>query len=685
MQLRPYQRAAVDAVVDAWSAGFHAPVIALPTGGGKTVTAAHLLRDIRDNVGLRTAWLTDREILMEQTRGELEACGLSVALVQAPSWKTPPADVMAADVLLVMVQTARSRGWLPEDLGIGCMVHDEAHIEHGIVRLWLETGIPACGLSATPIAKWMHQETDASVGRADPARGDRNVNLTAGKYRQFGPWTGPLVAPLSTRSLINDDVLLAPVFRVDIPDPAERKDPLTGERYARAGEDWSAEEAEQIMSPHTRAIAERWRALCDAPASEGGYDGAQPPTLVQAATIDHAAALADAFRRAARDRYSAARRVEGPSICSGSVGQAGQGQVRPTDAGIDSRRSAPPNHASDNDGGADGSRDSGREGESLWIGANSQVGHPATNPVQLRPPSSLEPTVAKRKTQPTGAAQADAGSTPAGRQPIWRVLSARQSTDESRKIMADFRAGKIHGLVAVHKLSIGADAPDATIFVSARPTRSFIVWVQSVGRVIRKPQTERGVPCVTVLDCAGNAHRHAGRLHRFWSDGPKWPFPASPPAGAGSGQGFDGALPLPCDDHPTVFHHAGSTVCSVCFKPLREPEPVEEAKTFRADQVSLRELARTVLRLAQDRACRPPLDGGESARKWAWMQVKTLTGRNPENWPPADWREREWGDPHPVVRRTIKRNGRSYRTWMEMQPGERMEKPEQEQVAWTTQ
>ena len=90
----------------------------------------------------------------------------------------------------------------------------------------------------------------------------------------------------------------------------------------------------------------------------------------------------------------------------------------------------------------------------------------------------------------------------------------------------------------------------------------------------------------------------------------------------------------------------------VCFKPLREPEPVEEAKTFRADQVSLRELARTVLRLAQDRACRPPLDGGESARKWAWMQVKTLTGRQPrDEWPPADWREREWGDPHPVVRR----------------------------------
>ena len=168
MQLRPYQRAAVDAVVDAWSAGFHAPVIALPTGAGKTVTAAHLLRGIRDDVGLRSAWLTDREILMEQTRGELESCGLSVALVQAPPWRTPPADVMAADVLLIMVQTLRSRGWTPDDLSVGCMVHDEAHIEHGIIKLWLETGIPACGLTATPVAKWMHQ---SSTGiRPDPRK-----------------------------------------------------------------------------------------------------------------------------------------------------------------------------------------------------------------------------------------------------------------------------------------------------------------------------------------------------------------------------------------------------------------------------------------------------------------------------------------------------------------------------------
>ena len=77
---------------------------------------------------------------------------------------------MAADVLLIMVQTLRSRGWMPDDLGVGCMVHDEAHIEHGIIRLWLETGIPACGLTATPVAKWMHQSVSPSEIRQDGPR-----------------------------------------------------------------------------------------------------------------------------------------------------------------------------------------------------------------------------------------------------------------------------------------------------------------------------------------------------------------------------------------------------------------------------------------------------------------------------------------------------------------------------------
>ena len=204
------------------------------------------------------------------------------------------------------------------------------------------------------------------------------------------------MAPLSTRSLIDDDVLLAPVFRVDIPDPSEHKDPLTGERYTRAGEDWSAEEAEQIMSPHTRAIAAKWRALCDAPASDGGYDGAQPPTIVQAATIDHAGALADAFRRAARADGSGGLR---PS----RVARQGTSHTA-ADAGL-------------------------RDVPRLCLDGS---------------PIPIEPTVAKRKTQPTGAAQADAGSTPAGRRPSGASCRhGRATTNRARSWPTSAPAGSM--------------------------------------------------------------------------------------------------------------------------------------------------------------------------------------------------------------------------------------------------
>ena len=272
LERRPYQDDTVTAVTDSWCDGSHAPCVALPTGGGKTVIAAKLAAGVKRDAGGRTVMLTDRELLLPQLAETARAIGLTVETVQAPAWKTPPPEVMRADVLVVMAQTAHAREWTPEDLAAACIVPDECHIDRQIVRRWLETGIPACGLSATPLERWMHA--------GEPP----------------GPWTR-LIAPLTTAQMIDDGWLLPPIFREDIPDPSEGIDPLTDQRYARAGEDWSADEAEAIMSPHTQAIAERWRALCDAPASDGGYDGVQPPTLVMASTIDHAGALRDALQR----------------------------------------------------------------------------------------------------------------------------------------------------------------------------------------------------------------------------------------------------------------------------------------------------------------------------------------------------------------------------------------------------
>ncbi len=45
MQLRPYQQKGLDEVVAAWTAGHQNVLLVLPTGGGKTVTFAHIVRE----------------------------------------------------------------------------------------------------------------------------------------------------------------------------------------------------------------------------------------------------------------------------------------------------------------------------------------------------------------------------------------------------------------------------------------------------------------------------------------------------------------------------------------------------------------------------------------------------------------------------------------------------------------
>ena len=69
MQLRPYQQEAVEAVIAARHAGVRRMVLALPTGAGKTVICAELIRRARHPVLV----LAHREELLTQARDKIEA------------------------------------------------------------------------------------------------------------------------------------------------------------------------------------------------------------------------------------------------------------------------------------------------------------------------------------------------------------------------------------------------------------------------------------------------------------------------------------------------------------------------------------------------------------------------------------------------------------------------------------
>ena len=63
--LRPYQDAAIQGLRDAFAAGYHSPLLVLPTGGGKTVTFSFMASRLAAN-GKRLAILVHRDELVDQ-------------------------------------------------------------------------------------------------------------------------------------------------------------------------------------------------------------------------------------------------------------------------------------------------------------------------------------------------------------------------------------------------------------------------------------------------------------------------------------------------------------------------------------------------------------------------------------------------------------------------------------------
>lgn len=132
---RSYQSEAIDAVFAAWSGGMRRPAIVLPTGAGKTVVFASLIKrwcqgDAADNYGPRVIVLAHRDELVDQAIAKIRAIApdLNVGKVKAKD------DDYDADVMVCSVQTLASLGrrnqlvYMQETYGnVGLIVTDECH------------------------------------------------------------------------------------------------------------------------------------------------------------------------------------------------------------------------------------------------------------------------------------------------------------------------------------------------------------------------------------------------------------------------------------------------------------------------------------------------------------------------------------------------------------------------------
>ena len=152
--LYDFQREALDAVHANRAKGITRSVIVIPTGGGKTLTAVHLIAE----VGLPAVFICHREELVDQTRKKLREFDPSttVAICKAEQGREIR-DLAGRDVVIASAQTLaheRRLNTLVQAVGTGGLtIVDESH--HSMAVSWeraIRTLDPSLlvGLTATP-------------------------------------------------------------------------------------------------------------------------------------------------------------------------------------------------------------------------------------------------------------------------------------------------------------------------------------------------------------------------------------------------------------------------------------------------------------------------------------------------------------------------------------------------------
>lgn len=143
LKLRPYQADAIDAVFKAWGEGMRRPAVVLPTGAGKTVVFAALIKAFRPwadddtatgapaNLGTRVIVLVHRDELADQALAKIHAVAphLTVGKVKAET-RQVTADVMVCSVQTLARGTALKQikaTEVPGARSVGLIITDECH------------------------------------------------------------------------------------------------------------------------------------------------------------------------------------------------------------------------------------------------------------------------------------------------------------------------------------------------------------------------------------------------------------------------------------------------------------------------------------------------------------------------------------------------------------------------------
>ncbi len=261
LKLRDYQEQSVQRVRQSYIAGRKAPLLVLPTGGGKTVIFSYIAANTAAR-GKRVWILVHRVELLRQTSAALDKAGVRNGLIN-PKY-TPD---ISAPVQVASVQTLIKRlgKFPPPDL----IIIDEAH--HAIAGTWKKI------IDAFPRAHVLGVT-------ATPCRGDgTGLGIEAGGVFD-DLLLGPQIGELIERGYLVKPIVYAPKERLD----------LTGVR-TKMGDYDNSQLAELMDKPKiTGSAVEHYTRLCP---------GA--PAVVFCVSVAHAIHVADEFRRAGYRAYHA--------------------------------------------------------------------------------------------------------------------------------------------------------------------------------------------------------------------------------------------------------------------------------------------------------------------------------------------------------------------------------------------
>lgn len=175
MELRAWQKEAVEQLRQRIREGAKNILVVAPTGSGKTILASHIIAEA-DRKFSRSAFVVDRVSLINQTSETFTGCGIEHGVIQADH----PLFKPSRRVQLCSAQTIARRRWPDADL----IVVDEAHTVTEVVKKRITPrDTITLGLTATPFTKGLGKLYDAVVNVTTTNK--LIADGTLAKYRIF--------------------------------------------------------------------------------------------------------------------------------------------------------------------------------------------------------------------------------------------------------------------------------------------------------------------------------------------------------------------------------------------------------------------------------------------------------------------------------------------------------------------